>query len=714
MSGTPPTPSLAALAQAHGVATDFWDWQGRHTVVSADTIRTVLGALGVAAGSDEAVAAALADVDVAPWRRTLPASVVCREGWTPWVHAHVPDGTAVRLTVELEGGTSRALDQVDAYVPPRLVDGVMVGRATFALPGDLPLGWHRILAHLEVPALDPSTTTATLVVTPARLGLPPVLAEGRATGLMAQLYQVRSARSWGIGDLGDLADLATWAAAEHGAEFVLVNPLHAAEPVAPMEASPYLPTTRRFVNPVYLRIDDIPELARLDPVAYARVTDLAAAGRQLNDGDVIDRDASWALKREALGLIREVALDGRRQREFAAFCEREGEGLETFATWCALAEVHGLPWTGWPAELCDPQGAAVAGFRDRHREAVDLHRWLQWLLAGQLAEVRRAASAAGMSVGVVNDLAVGVHPEGADAWGLGDALALGVAVGAPPDQFNQLGQDWSQPPWRPDRLAALGYGPFRDMVRTVLRDAGGIRVDHVIGLFRLWWIPTGMSPAEGTYVRYDHEALIGILALEAHRAGAVVIGEDLGVVEPAAREYLLERGVLGTSILWFEWDGDRPLPPEQYRDLCLSSVTTHDLPPTAGYLTLEHVAIRERLGLLTRPVEEERAHEEHAIAAVRTALVGRGLLTPGAGTDATTEALHRWLAQTPSRMLGYALADLVGDRRAVNQPGTDKEYPNWLVPLAGPDGRPVSLEQAMASPEAIAITEAARGIHRPA
>ena len=192
-----------------------------------------------------------------------------------------------------------------------------------------------------------------------------------------------------------------------------------------------------------------------------------------------------------------------------------------------------------------------------------------------------------MALGVVHDLAVGVHPEGADAWGLRDVLATGVSVGAPPDQFNQLGQNWSQPPWHPDRLAELGYAPFRDMVRALLQDAGGLRIDHVIGLFRLWWIPDGMSAAEGAYVRYDHEALIGILVLEAARAGAVVIGEDLGVVEPAARDYLRERGVLGTSILWFEWGEDgRLLPPEAYRELCLATVTTHDLPPTAGYLDL--------------------------------------------------------------------------------------------------------------------------------
>ena len=230
------------------------------------------------------------------------------------------------------------------------------------------------------------------------------------------------------------------------------------------------------------------------------------------------------------------------------------------------------------------------------------------------------------------------------------------------------------------------------MVRTALRDSGGVRIDHVIGLFRLWWIPQGMTPDRGAYVLYDHEALVGILALEAQRAGAVVIGEDLGVVEPSAREHLLERGVLGTSILWFEWEERWPRPPEHYRRLCLSSVTTHDLPPTAGYLGLEHVAIRERLGLLTRSVEEEREAELGAIGRVRSALVLRGLLEPEASDEDLLVALHAWLALTPSRMLVVSLADLVGDRRAVNQPGTLDEYANWRVPLTDSAGRLVRLE----------------------
>jgi 4-alpha-glucanotransferase len=709
MTPVAPSPALVELARAHGVATEFVDWKGAHTVIGDGTLRSVLGALGVPTDSEESVAAALAHVEDLPWRRTLPAAVVCREGWTPWVHAHVPHGDSVSLTVELEDGTVREVSPVERWVHPRHLDGREIGEATFELPGDLPTGWHRLVAHLDSPAVTEGTDVATLVVTPERLELPEVLRHGGVTGLMTQIYQVRSAVSWGLGDLGDLGELASWAATDLGAEFVLVNPLHAAEPVPPMEASPYLPATRRFVNPVYLRIEDIPELVRLDEAARARVAELAAGARALNVGDTIDRDAAWAAKREALVLIHAVGLEGRRARDFDRFREREGEGLATFATWCALAERHGLPWSQWPQEYHDPSSPAVADFVAAETGLLRFHMWLQWLLDRQLGEVQREAKAAGMSVGVVHDLAVGVHPRGADSWGLADALARGVTVGAPPDQFNQLGQNWSQPPWHPERLAELGYGPFRDMVRTVLRDSGGIRVDHVIGLFRLWWIPEGLTPADGTYVAYDHEALIGILCLEAQRAGAVVIGEDLGVVPANARDYLEERGVLGTSIMWFENTDEGPVPPEDYRELCLSSVTTHDLPPTAGFLTLEHVDIRERLGLLTRTVEEERAQEEQSIATMRDALAARGWLQPGAGLPSVIEAMHRWLGHTPSAMRAISLADVVGDRRAINQPGTDGEYPNWRIPLAGPDGRPVSLEEVLESELAPVLFRAARG-----
>ena len=250
------------------------------------------------------------------------------------------------------------------------------------------------------------------------------------------------------------------------------------------------------------------------------------------DADTLDRDRVWAAKRAALELVHRQPRRESRQRSFDAFRAREAEGLRDFATWCALAERFGLPTSTWPDDVRDPTSSKAEALRDELADRVCFHEWLQWCLDEQLAAAQRAAIEAGMAIGVVHDLAVGVHPDGADSWALSSTLARGVSVGAPPDMYNQLGQDWVMPPWRPDRLAEVGYAPYRAMMRTILRHAGGLRIDHVIGLFRLWWVPPGCRPSDGTYVGYDHEALVGILVLEAHRAGAVVVGEDLGTVEP--------------------------------------------------------------------------------------------------------------------------------------------------------------------------------------
>ena len=693
MSTPAPSPALAELARAFGVAPEYWDWQGNHVIVSAATISAVLEALGLDSSDDAAIARSLDVVADRAWRRTLPPIVVCREGGTPWVPMHLPDGESPQVWLLLEDGTRRDVRQVDKYVEPRMVDGQLTGEATFEMPGDLPLGWHTVSARIGI-----DTFSTPLVVAPAALVLPPALEQRSAWGLMSQMYSVRSRQSWGLGDLADLSDLTAWAATDLRADFVLVNPLHAAEPVAPMEPSPYLPTTRRFVNPIYIRVEDIPEMGYLSSAERQLLEWHADDARTLNELDTIDRDAVWSAKAAALRTVFHQPRATRRERSFTAFCEREGQGLLDFATWCALAQKHGLPWGQWPAELHDPRGAAVEALRDQIADDVEFYRWLQWIVDEQLGAVQRQAKEAGMALGIVHDLAVGVHPEGADAWSLADALARQVTVGAPPDQYNQLGQDWSQPPWRPDRLEELGYAPYRDMLRSVLRHAGGIRIDHVIGLFRLWWVPSGQLAKEGTYVRYDHEALISILVLEAHRAGAMVIGEDLGVVEPWVRDYLRERGVLGTSILWFENDArGEPLPAEAYRELCLATVTTHDLPPTAGFLAGEHIALRHDLDLLTRPVEEELALADEARQKVVDMLVDRGLLRPGAPAADVVEALHKFLSWTPAKLLGVAVPDLTGDHRAMNQPGTDEEYPNWRLPLAGPDGEQVLLEDLMHS-----------------
>ncbi|BBZ28780.1 4-alpha-glucanotransferase [Mycolicibacterium madagascariense] len=704
--------SLVELARRHGVATDYDDWTGGRREVAESTLVAVLAALGVAAGSEDDRVAALLAHDRAYWRTTVTPTVVARSGRATPFWVHVTHGEPIDAWIRLEDGTVRTgLRQLVNDRPPYDLDGRLVGEATLEVPADLPTGYHRL--HVDAGGVD---ATAALVVAPDYLGLPASLGGGRTWGLATQLYSVRSEKSCGIGDLTDLADLAVWSAAQHGAGFLLVNPLHAAAPVAPMEPSPYLPTSRRFVNPIYLRVEAIPEFAYVANRRELRKARSIAQSRARKSA-LVDRDAVWKVKRAALKAVFRVPRSAGRDLAYAAYRRREGVALDHFATWCALAEKYGDDWHRWPAEFHHPGGEAVAAFAAKRAEIVDFHRWLQWQLDDQLVGAQATAIQAGMSLGIMHDLAVGVDPNGADAWALQDVLALGVSAGAPPDDYNQLGQDWSQPPWRPDRLVEQGYDPFRALVGAVLRHAGGVRIDHVIGLFRLWWIPRGAAPTEGTYVRYDHEAMIGIVALEAQRAGAVVVGEDLGTVEPWVRDHLRDRGLLGTSILWFELDRDGdggPLPARRWREYCLSSVTTHDLPPTAGYLAGEHVRIREELGLLTRPADEELAHDRAEQEAWLAALRTEGLLGDDPTVEQIVSALYAYLGRTPSRLLALALPDAVGDVRAQNQPGTTDEYPNWRVKLAGPDGREVLLEDVFTDPRAAALANVMRTQVTPA
>jgi 4-alpha-glucanotransferase len=700
-------PSLVELARRYGIATGYEDWTGRQVPVPEATLVAVLAALGVAADSEQERNVALTAHLRAHWERRLPPTIVARSGEQTRFWVHVTHGDPADVWLQLEDGTLRErVEQVDNFTPPFSLDGRLVGEASFALPADLPLGYHRV--HLR--SGDVATSTA-LIVTPDWLGLPEQLGARRAWGLAAQLYSVRSKQSWGVGDLTDLTDLAVWSATRHGADYLLVNPLHAATPTIPMEPSPYLPTSRRFFNPLYLRVEAIPEFA--DLAKRGRVRRLRReVQREAAELDSIDRDSAWAAKRTALKMLHRERRSAGRELAYAAFRQREGKALDDFAAWCALAERYGSDWHHWPSFLRHPGGAGVARFVNKHAADVDFHRWLQWQLDEQLAAAQSQAVRAGMALGIMHDLAVGVHPNGADAWALQDVLALGVTAGAPPDEFNQLGQDWSQPPWRPDRLEEHEYRPFRALIRAVLRHAGGVRIDHIIGLFRLWWIPAGGPPTEGTYVRYDHAAMVGIVALEAHRAGALVVGEDLGTVEPWVRDYLLLRGLLGTSILWFELDRDGtggPLPAERWREYCLSAVTTHDLPPTAGYLAGDHVRLRESLGLLTRPVSEELESDRAELAAWMAELRRAGLLDEGDDDpERVVLALYRYVGRTPSRLLGVALTDAVGDRRTQNQPGTTDEYPNWRVPLTGPDGHQVLLEDIFTDRRAAALADAVR------
>ncbi|MEU8875770.1 4-alpha-glucanotransferase [Streptomyces javensis] len=734
----------ARLAELHGVATSYDPAPGRTVQVPEDTVVAVLAALGVDASTPRSVREALDRHDGRRRDRLLPPCVVLRPGKAP--RLSLPEGTALRVRPEdgaphpwgraaagslsadgalakgaRDGGALAKGVREGGALDVALTNGATADGLLTALAA-LPPGVHTLLAE----APDGRRATAPLIVAPDRMPLSPA----RSHGFLVQLYSLLSARSWGMGDLGDLADLAAWSGRALGAGFVQINPLHAAvpgTPAAPTDPSPYRPSSRRFPDPVHLRIEDVPEYAQLRGRARERADQLLEAAAALRDsvlreGALIDRDAVWALKREALELVRTVPLSPGRRAAYCDFLAERGQALEDHALWCAIAETHGPEWRAWPDGLADPRSAGTARARAEHLDRTDFHCWLAWLTDTQLAAAQRAAREAGMGIGLVHDLAVGVHPSGADAWALQDVFASGMSIGAPPDAFNSRGQDWGLPPWRPDALAATGYAPYRDLLRGLLRHAGALRIDHVMGLFRLWWVPEGREPTEGCYVRYDAEAMLGALALEAHRAGAVVIGEDLGTVEPGVREELERRGVLGTSVMWFErhYDGAgagaaRPLAPEEWRADCLATVTTHDLPSTAARLTGDHVELRHRLGLLSRPLAEERAADAVEVAEWLGLLGRLGLLPEGPGDEeAAVKAVHRFLLRTPAKMVGVWLPDAVGDRRPQNLPGTWDQYPNWRLPIADAEGRPMSLEELVASPRLRALMDevallAARG-----
>ncbi|HEY0166492.1 MAG TPA: 4-alpha-glucanotransferase [Jatrophihabitans sp.] len=541
--------------------------------------------------------------------------------------------TPVTGRVLLEGGGSLE------------VDGV--------LPADCPLGYHSLIG--------PTGQQRRLIVGPGRCHLP---AE-RLWGWTVQLYAARSRLSWGIGDLGDLRTLTQWAA-EQGAGFVLINPLHAVAPTFPQQASPYSPTSRAFRNPIYLRVEDVPGADQVD------LRDLQQAGRAANAETLIDRDRVWHIKRSALlQIFTHTGSDDR----FTTWRAGQGHTLERFATWCALAELHGTSWRDWPAELRRPDSAAVLRFQDQASAAISFHAWLQWSLTLQLADLAPG-------VAVIQDLPIGVDPDGADTWSWQEVMAEGVSVGAPPDTFNVSGQDWGLHPFVPWRLRQADYQPFIEALRSTLAHHGGLRIDHVMGLLRLWWIPQGCSPADGGYVHYPVHDLLEIVALESHRFQAVVVGEDLGTVAPGLREEMEARGLLSYRLLWFEEEPARTWPVT-----ALAAVSTHDLPTVAGLWTGADLADQRAHGLDANAVSTERLRDHLA------EVTG---LADGADVHDVIGAAYRALAQAPSRLLAATLEDAVGVELRPNLPGTVRQQ-NWSVPL------PLTLEELRTAPGPAAI-----------
>ncbi|MGW4214212.1 4-alpha-glucanotransferase [Lentzea sp. NPDC004789] len=577
---------VARLADAWGVATRYENADQQEVTVDTEVVVKVLAQFGVDASTEDSVARELALVEQRRAERVLPPTIVIREYETYDLR-----GPA---TVFLEDGSSFGVER--------------------HLPDSLPLGWHRVVTDKQ---------TITLAVAPRTLPDVP-----RTWGWMLQLYAARSKESWGMGDFADLATIARRSSLELDAGVVLVNPVQAPSLTHPVERSPYSPTSRRFANPLYLRITDTAEFLQACPRTRQLIRDLRP-----DHQDLIDYDAIWDAKRQALELLfpgGEIEMD---------------DDLRAFATYCALAEIHGKDWREWPEDR-----------EEAPAERVAFHAWLQHLCTRQLQDVRLAAHEAGMAVGVIHDLPVGVSPGGADTFADPDVFAIDVTVGAPPDAFSADGQGWGLPPWRPDKLAETGYRPFRQVLRSVLKHADGIRIDHVAGLWRLWWIPPGEPPSRGTYVHYDADAMLGVLALEAYRAGAVVVGEDLGTVEPVVTKTLQENGMLTSAVLYFQRDyyadGHPLIPPSQWNPNQMASISTHDLPTAATFFAGPD-----------GPDFDELMRQEGIDPSDRVA------------------GAHELLAQAPCALVLTSPQDALRDTRQPNVPGTIDEHPNWRIPL---------------------------------
>jgi 4-alpha-glucanotransferase len=539
----------------------------------------------------------------------------------------------------------------------RLEDGTTRAAGSH-LPRDLPLGYHELTSR-------DSGAKIRLIVTPGQCYLPESLF---TWGWAVQLYAVRSKKSWGIGDLADLQTLARWSS-RLGAGTMLINPLHAPLPTPQQQPSPYYPSTRLYRNPLYLRVEDVPGAEKLG----RELEPLRAAGVALSERPRIERDPIFDLKMKALAKIF-ARFQG--SPAFERYRAGEHPYLEQYATFCTLVEKHGPNWRKWPRDLRDPKGAAVARFRRSHQKRVRFHEWLQWQLDEQLRK-------AGRAIPLLGDLAVGVDAGGADAWLWQDVYSEKMGVGAPPDHFNTLGQDWGLLPFDPHALRGAGYEPFIRIVRSAMRHMGGMRLDHVMGLFRLFWIPAGKKPKDGVYVRYPALDLLGIVALESARAKAYVVGEDLGTVEPEVRAELAYRKLLSYRVLWFEKGK-----PETYPVNALATVTTHDLPTIAGLWSGRDLEIQKDLNLSPNVAGTN---------AMRRGLAKTAGVSLHAKADDVVLNTYRALAEARSLLLTPTLDDALSAEERPNMPGTVDEYPSWRVPL------PKRLEEIVKDDRAVKI-----------
>src|SRR5262245_33685477 len=688
-------PWLDALAERCGVERSYLDHDGQERTTPDATREALLAALRLDASSEERAESALRGLEATALQPGLEPVRVIRAGSPELacVELRVPPGTrgklAWRLEVRIEGtGVHDAEGEA-------VVEGSVV-----ALPmpasSELCLGYHALRCEVDRFALSEAASTQDLIVVPAScLPVSALIGERRAVGVWEHLYALHSQGSWGVGDLGDLCRLIDWAA-RLGLDFVGINPLHATDPFAP-EVSPYHPLSRLYRNPIYLDVER----------AFARLGDDGASAShggaepdtlrpELPASSRVDYRLAYAAKRRALEMAHERFVRLHRDRgselgrAYAEYCGLEGPELLDWATFCALREElsardpRHADWRSWPEEYRDPRGASVAAFAAERAPQVDLHAYLQFELEGQLQSCQQTARGMGMPIGLYGDLALGDAPDSGDVWARSGLYARGVGLGAPPDAYSDAGQAWGLVPFDPLRLRADRDRHWSLLLRQTVRHRGMLRIDHVMALGRQFWVPAGAPARAGGYLRQPLAELLGILALESRRAGALVVGEDLGLVAEGFREQMAEHNLLRSLVLYFERDGQGEfVEPRRGARAALVSVGTHDLPPLAGWWTGRDLRVRRRAGNLASDEAQAQASAQREEAKSRLAALLRreGLLPAGfeePGLEALREAVHLLLADSAGRLVAVALDDLVGEEEALNTPAARcVEAPNW-------------------------------------
>ena len=691
---------LDHLARLRGIGDRYHDYRGELKTIDAASKTAILAAMGCRVTDAEAVAAEIARIEAGRWQGLLPGVSVVRPG-ASGVSVVVPaDALEVELrwSLRLDDGSERAgaCRAADLGETERQeIGGRSLTRRMLALPEDLPSGYH----ELELATPTGERDGCSLIVAANHCHEPDALADGgRLWGVAVQLYTLRSEANWGMGDFADLESVLRHAA-ENGAAFVGLNPLHALFPSNPHHFSPYSPSSRHFLNVLYIAVPKLPEFGEC-AAAQAMVAgpEFSTELARLRATPTVDYPGVSRLKLAVLRRLfqhfrdEHLARDSERARAFRAYRAERGAPLRLHALHDALDEqLRGEDperwgWPVWPEQYRRPDGPAVAEWERENAECVDFHAWLQWLADSQLAEAQRVAVGAGMAIGLYGDYAVGVNPSGSETWSEQKVYRSGAGVGAPPDALALKGQDWGIPPQDPYELRAAAYRPFRNLIAANMRHFGALRLDHVMALFRQWWVPVGLDATGGGYVHYPLEDLMSVLALESTLNRCLVVGEDLGTVPDEMRHAMAAFSVYHYKVLLFEKHGDgRFRSPEEYLRRSIATITTHDLPTLRGYWEGRDLELRDRLQLypneaIRRHVLDERVRDRAQLLA---ALESAGL-APGAPkdpdgpyTDALAHATQLYLGRSAAALAVLQAEDLLGMTDPVNVPGTRDEHANW-------------------------------------